>query len=157
MGQQQLLLLVLGIVIVGLAVVVGIQAFSENQRSNVVDGLTNDLVNVASAAQEWALTPEAMGGGGGDYHDRSGNFPQLDDLGIEDPDRSYGTLSAGIHSNSPGFMVMRFMGVNDVSEVTVVGALCGDPNGDVEVFTKEAEYYDGSGAFPEMGCDGEIF
>jgi len=28
MGQQQLLLLVLGIVIVGLAVVVGIQAFS---------------------------------------------------------------------------------------------------------------------------------
>ena len=32
MGQQQLLLLVLGIVIVGLAVVVGIQAFGENQK-----------------------------------------------------------------------------------------------------------------------------
>ena len=40
MGQQQLLLLVLGIVIVGLAVVVGIQAFSENQRKANADAMT---------------------------------------------------------------------------------------------------------------------
>ena len=54
MGQQQLLLLVLGIVIVGLAVVVGIQAFGENQRKANNDALINDGIRIASDAQAWA-------------------------------------------------------------------------------------------------------
>jgi hypothetical protein len=62
MGQQQLLLLVLGIVIVGLAVVVGIQAFSENQKKANADALVNDAVRIASDAQAWALKPAAFGG-----------------------------------------------------------------------------------------------
>jgi hypothetical protein len=65
MGQQQLLLLVLGIVIVGLAVVVGIQAFGENQRKSNQDALVNDGVRIASDAQAWALKPTAFGGGNG--------------------------------------------------------------------------------------------
>jgi hypothetical protein len=63
MGQQQLLLLVLGIVIVGLAVVVGIQAFSENQKKANADALVNDAIRVASDAQAWMLKPTAFGGG----------------------------------------------------------------------------------------------
>ena len=55
MGQQQLLLLVLGIVIVGLAVVVGIQAFSENQKKANSDALVNDAIRIASDAQAWKL------------------------------------------------------------------------------------------------------
>ena len=55
MGQQQLLLLVLGIVIVGLAVVVGIQAFSENQQKANLDAMINDGVRIASDLQ--ALFP----------------------------------------------------------------------------------------------------
>ena len=62
MGQQQLLLLVLGIVIVGLAVVVGIQAFGENQKKANADALVNDGVRIASDAQAWALKPAAFGG-----------------------------------------------------------------------------------------------
>ena len=62
MGQQQLLLLVLGIVIVGLAVVVGIQAFGENQKKANADALVNDGVRIASDAQAWALKPQAFGG-----------------------------------------------------------------------------------------------
>lgn len=62
MGQQQLLLLVLGIVIVGLAVVVGIQAFSENQKKANADSLVNDGIRLASDAQAWSLKPEAFGG-----------------------------------------------------------------------------------------------
>ena len=65
MGQQQLLLLVLGIVIVGLAVVVGIQAFGENQKKANADALTNDAIRIASDAQAWALKPTAFGGGNG--------------------------------------------------------------------------------------------
>ena len=63
MGQQQLLLLVLGIVIVGLAVVVGIQAFSENQKKANADELVNDAIRIASDAQAWKLKPAAFGGG----------------------------------------------------------------------------------------------
>ena len=63
MGQQQLLLLVLGIVIVGLAVVVGIQAFGENSRKANADALVNDGVRIASDAQAWKLKPAAFGGG----------------------------------------------------------------------------------------------
>ena len=63
MGQQQLLLLVLGIVIVGLAVVVGIQAFGENQKKANSDAIVNDAVRIASDAQAWKLKPAAFGGG----------------------------------------------------------------------------------------------
>jgi len=63
MGQQQLLLLVLGIVIVGLAVVVGIQAFSENQKQANADQMVNDAIRIASDAQAWKLKPSAFGGG----------------------------------------------------------------------------------------------
>ena len=67
MGQQQLLLLVVGIVIVGLAVVVGIQAFGENQKKANADALVNDGVRIAADAQVWALKPQAFGGGDGDF------------------------------------------------------------------------------------------
>lgn len=75
MGQQQLLLLVLGIVIVGLAVVVGIQAFGENQKKANADALVNDGVRIASDAQAWALKPTAFGGPApdGDISDASFN------------------------------------------------------------------------------------
>lgn len=63
MGQQQLLLLVLGIVIVGLAVAIGIQAFSENSKRTNLDALANDAIDVASAAQAWMLKPSIYGGG----------------------------------------------------------------------------------------------
>ena len=62
MGQQQLLLLVLGIVIVGLAVVVGINAFSENRTKSNADALVTDGLRVASDIQAWALKPAQFGG-----------------------------------------------------------------------------------------------
>lgn len=62
MGQQQLLLLVLGIVIVGLAVVVGISSFDENNVKSNADAIATDLLRMASDAQAWALKPEIAGG-----------------------------------------------------------------------------------------------
>ena len=63
MGQQQLLLLVLGIVIVGLAVVVGINAFSENRIKSNADAMVTDGLRIASDVQAWALKPTQFGGG----------------------------------------------------------------------------------------------
>lgn len=63
MGQQQLILLVLGIVIVGLAVTVGIQAFSENSKKANMDALVDDAIDLATTAQTWMLKPSIYGGG----------------------------------------------------------------------------------------------
>jgi hypothetical protein len=65
MGQQQLLLLVLGIVIVGLAVVVGIQAFDSSSQQAEVDAITMDMFRILSDAKAWTEKPAAFGGGGG--------------------------------------------------------------------------------------------
>ncbi|OZC03669.1 hypothetical protein [Rubricoccus marinus] len=67
MGQQQLLLLVLGIVIVGLAVVVGLQAFERNQEQAAGDAMVNDALRMISDSQVWALKPKLHGGGQGAY------------------------------------------------------------------------------------------
>ncbi len=62
MGQQQLLLLVLGIVVVGLAVVVGIQAFDENRDKSNADSLVSTGVRIANHMQAWTITHAAFGG-----------------------------------------------------------------------------------------------
>lgn len=63
MGQQQLLLLVLGIVIVGIAVVAGIQAFSEGKVKAEQDAAISDAMRIISDTQAWKLKPSAFGGG----------------------------------------------------------------------------------------------
>lgn len=67
MGQQQLLLIVLGVIIVGVAVVVGIQMFSDSAESANIDAVSNELLNYASGAQQYYAKPAAMGGGGKDF------------------------------------------------------------------------------------------
>ncbi len=63
MGQQQLLLLVLGMVIVGIAVVAGIQAFSEGKAKADRDAAVSDAMRLISDIQAWKLKPSAFGGG----------------------------------------------------------------------------------------------
>ena|ERR1035437_370239 len=64
MGQQQLLLIVLGVIIVGVAVVVGINLFTANAVSSNRDGLISDLNNLATNAWQYYRKPTSMGGGG---------------------------------------------------------------------------------------------
>ncbi|HHP7239644.1 hypothetical protein [Longibacter sp.] len=64
MGQQQLILLVLATVIVGLATVVGIRAFSENSAKSNADALMQDAVRMASDIQAWVQKPAPFGGAG---------------------------------------------------------------------------------------------
>jgi hypothetical protein len=62
MGQQQLLLLVLSTVIVGLATVAGIQAFSENQKQATQDALVQRSMSIGSDIAAAARQPSQMGG-----------------------------------------------------------------------------------------------
>ncbi|MCC6397382.1 MAG: hypothetical protein IT282_10215 [Bacteroidetes bacterium] len=67
MGQQQLLLIILGVIVVGIAVAVGITMFTDNAVSANRDAVTNDLVNLAARAQQFYRRPTALGGGGNSF------------------------------------------------------------------------------------------
>lgn len=67
MGQQQLLLIVLGILIVGVAIFVGISLFKSHAVESKRAILTNELVNLAAMAQQFYLKPVSLGGGGRNF------------------------------------------------------------------------------------------
>ena len=62
MGQQQLILLVLATVIVGLAIVVGIAAFTQGGDRANADAMIQDAVTMASDIQSTIRTPTPFGG-----------------------------------------------------------------------------------------------
>lgn len=64
MGQQQLLLLILSAIIVGVAIVMGINMFGENAVQANQDAVTQDVLTIASRAQGWYRRPAQLGGGG---------------------------------------------------------------------------------------------
>ena len=67
MGQQQLLLIVLGVIIVGIAVVVGINLFNANAEEAAKDGVVSDCTNLGAMAQQYYKKPLSMDGGGNTF------------------------------------------------------------------------------------------
>jgi Tfp pilus assembly protein PilE len=67
MGQQQLLLIVLGVIIVGIAVVVGINVFTASAAQSNRDAVIADLTNIAAMAQQYYRKPAALAGGGNTF------------------------------------------------------------------------------------------
>jgi Tfp pilus assembly protein PilE len=72
MGQQQLLLIVLGVIIVGIAVVVGINVFTASSANANRDAVISDLTTLAAMAQQHYRKPVAMGGGGNSFSTSNG-------------------------------------------------------------------------------------
>ncbi|MDP1677122.1 MAG: hypothetical protein Q8L88_09660 [Bacteroidota bacterium] len=64
MGQQQLLLIILGVIIVGIAIAVSITIFRDSGVSANRDALRTDLLLLASKAKHYYKRPVSMGGGG---------------------------------------------------------------------------------------------
>jgi hypothetical protein len=118
MGQQQLLLLVLGIVIVGLAVVVGIGAFGENRDKSNADSLISTGVRIANHMQAWTLTHAAFGGptAGEDIGDATYEDIHLPHTAgvYSTPDGSF-TLSPGT-----GCMMITAVGIGSPNSVYVL-------------------------------------
>lgn len=134
MGQQQLLLLVLGTVIVGLGVVAGIDAFNSNQRASDQDALVNQAVQVASDVQAWSQKPAAYGGGGGFAN---ADFSTLDwqALGYEtDTDgeysTQYGDLTLDTSGDDPAVVASSDDYPTEVT-VTIAGASSNDITTDI--------------------------
>ncbi|MDX9925387.1 MAG: hypothetical protein RBS48_11545 [Ignavibacteriaceae bacterium] len=67
MGQQQLLLLLLGVVIVGIALVIGLNLFQSNAIESKRNNIINESVNLAAMAQQYYMKPIVYGGGGNSF------------------------------------------------------------------------------------------
>ncbi len=67
MGQQQLLLIVLGVIVVGIAVVVGINLFNANAESSTQDSIVSQGTNIGAMAQQYFKKPTSMNGGGNSF------------------------------------------------------------------------------------------
>ncbi len=77
MGQQQLLLIVLGVIIVGIAVVVGINLFNASAESSAKDSLISEGTNLGALAQQFYKKPVEMGGGGNSFNNTQVNPPAV--------------------------------------------------------------------------------
>ena len=121
MAQQQLFLLVLGIVIVGLATVVGLQAFDAKQKQANSDALLVTAIRIASDAQAWLRKPQSFGGGrpptGGVPADFSGVTVDLTDL-------SYPVNASDEYSTVEGLFTID----NSGGEITIEGKSAGSYN-----------------------------
>jgi hypothetical protein len=67
MGQQQLLLVILVTIIVGIATVVAINTFGTSAEQANIDAVRQDIAAVATAAQAWYIRPAMLEGGGNSY------------------------------------------------------------------------------------------
>ena len=68
MGQQTILLIALGAIVVGIAVLVGIQMFSDSAARMNIDATVAELTDYASHAQAHYRKPGTMGGGGNSFN-----------------------------------------------------------------------------------------
>jgi hypothetical protein len=64
MGTQQLLLIVVGVILVGIMIAVGLFMFRDQAAATNRDALVNDVTHLAAAAQQYYRRPRIFGGGG---------------------------------------------------------------------------------------------
>ncbi len=67
MGFQQILLISLSVILVGIAISVGMNIFRANLLDNNKDAIINDLSNLSSRCYIFRVKPREIDGGGGSY------------------------------------------------------------------------------------------
>ena len=96
MGQQQLLLLVLVVVLVGVASVMGILLMQESWAKSHRDALTTYAYSITADVLAWKQKPAQMGGGRGR---RGYQGFALTAIGCE---RAFDCYATGTNPNAPG-------------------------------------------------------
>lgn len=89
MGQQQLLLLVLGTVIVGFSIVMGLQVYSSGDQNARKELANTKMAEIAGRAIGWRNTPKQLQGGRNTDGSSSFEGFQLKDIGITDEEYLY--------------------------------------------------------------------
>jgi hypothetical protein len=88
MGQQQLLLIVLGVIVVGVAVAASIYLFGSSHNEAVKDELVSQCQTIGISAQQFFVKPIGMGGG-----DNAFNRGGIADAGYVIPSTMRGTTN----------------------------------------------------------------
>ena len=127
MGQQQLLLIVLGVIIVALAVVAVFPVYQKVQYRDAADGLLDRGLTVAGSAAGWKSRSDMFAGGNASYErlDAEG----LETLGL-DPVSPYGTFAVtsstaeslvitGVSDRHPDVGVRVFVNGYDIDSTAV--------------------------------------
>jgi len=129
MAQQQLLLIILATIVVGIAVTVGIQMFADNAISSNRDAVSSDLTSLAGRAQAYYRRPAIMGGG-----DHSFVGLTTDDAGI----KKLTSLPGGKNDNGT-FSISAAGTLNEVVIEGVGAERAGDGNPvKVEIHVRDA-------------------
>ena len=137
MGQQQLILLVLATVIVGIAIVVGISAFTENSAKANADAMVQDAVRIASDMQAFKKKPAAFGGQASTAATAANIAAEADFTGATWELLGYELDADGNYTNLNGTFTLTagatptIVGVNAIEGNTVGVRLCGMDDEDV--------------------------
>jgi len=94
MGQQQLLLIILVTILVGIATVVAINVFTESQEQSNKEAVIVDMLTAVPDARAYYKKPSALGGGSGSFANID-----LDDI-ILDEENENGTYEISDRSGS---------------------------------------------------------
>ena len=104
MGQQQLLLLVMGIIIVGVAVMAGLFAVQDQLQKSQADNIVSRNLEIASSAVMWKTKRDPYAGGNQSYSGLNTNgFAEL--FMDSETDDAYYAL------NSPSILELEITGV----------------------------------------------
>ncbi len=114
MGQQQLLLIILGVIIVGIAIAVGLSLFSAQSVQANKDAIINDINNVAAYCYQYRIRPTSMGGGQGSY------------VGIVLPSKMTSNDNANYALSSIGANAVTITGTNAVNAGQSVSGVLDD-------------------------------
>ena len=111
MGQQQLLLIILGVIVIGIAVAVGITMFADSAASSNRDAVVGDLENLAGRAQQFYHRPTTMGGGGNSFGALTTSSISLLTNMPSNANGSYFIETAGTGSGTAATVVIQGVGI----------------------------------------------
>lgn len=91
MGTQQILYIVVGVIIIGIAIIVGtLPNFIKGMESANMDAVTQDCMKLAAAAQGYYRRPGLFSGGGSSFRNIT-----ITDCGMEENDDGEGENDNG--------------------------------------------------------------
>ncbi len=99
MGQQQLFLVILGVIVIGAAIAAGLSLFSDDAISANRDAVSEDLISLAGRAHQYFRRPASLGGGGSSFIGLTADAAGLQKLtslpGGKDGNGTYSIIVAG--------------------------------------------------------------
>jgi len=117
-GQQQLLIILLGFIVVGIAVAVAITIFTDSALDSNREAVANDLVNLAARAQQYYRRPTSLDGGGNSFEGLTADAEGLAKL-TEKPSNANGVYSIKTAGTATG-LVLEGVGTETVDGTTKV-------------------------------------